>query len=68
MRSDQERAEENLERMRRVQTGKNRRFEAQNVSEAVGAVKRKRRQENNWNGNGPGGLNEWRRGKTEIYG
>lgn len=63
MPSDQERAEENLERMRLAQTGKNCRLELQAVGEAIGAEKGKRRQEYNWNRNGPDVLNAWKRRK-----
>ena len=63
MPSDQERAEENLERMWLALTGENRWFELQTASEAIGAVKGKRRQEDDWNGNGPDVLNAWRCGK-----
>jgi len=64
MPSDQERAEENLERLWLVLTWKNCWFEPQTAGEAIGAEKGKRRQENDWNGNGLRGLNAWRCGKT----
>jgi hypothetical protein len=44
-------------------TGKNCWFKLQTASEAIGAVKGKRRQEDDWNGNGPAVLNAWRCGK-----
>jgi hypothetical protein len=45
-------------------TAGNCRFALRSASEAIGAVKRKRRQENDWNGNGTDVLNARGCGKT----
>lgn len=68
MPSDQEGAEENLERMWRAQTGQNCGFELQTVSQAICTVERQRTQESDRNDNKAGVLNTWRCGKSQVYG